>query len=705
MRKKKKGSSFVIVLIITSIFFIVGTSVLTMVGSDYKNRINESKKLQNLYEADSGLDIVYNLIMKNSDAAIIEANSIVEKMDNSQESYKKDKFKTEFMNFLGTTNITAKKVSSDALNVTTSDAILAQSIDIFKYRQKNSSGNWEWSSPFKPEATVELLSYDYNTTDKSITIGVRSTFVSIGESKNQKTITTSFTVKAPEYTDSNINIYPVYDKKIITADGDLSIDGDTTAGGNTNIIGDVWVNGTGNTNAISAEAFNKYNGGISLKNTGMTLLGNMYTNRTLSLGNNAQSTITGNVYGLNTYLGPQTGTLANNNLTITEDLITNNDLTLNSTNGRASMKNFYGINETTSTTISDPAKAAKESSSIIINETSGNNLLAVTNNAYIMGVAYLDTDTKYQTGESIAVKGNYLAYTDVLPSYANRVTLRYYNPLQLIDKIYGLDANSKVVVDNEDTTLAEKKQYFNDYYSTTDNVKNMGNVRIGGQVCATGAYVNANTPTGNQTPLTAEQISNDVSAKRGEFASNVLSMGDITGGAITNISDLYAYGNVQKTVSNQINFAAIPSIDTTNTSAKIIKSAGDVTVSGNTISYNGNNENFDSATNLLIFTQGNVIIEGTTNMHALIIANGDVNISGRLDFTGNIITDGKVAITGSDVKNLTYDADFTRGVIASNYKIFSNLFIGSPKNETVNMGTNMYNVEDCITKGTWRIVK
>ena len=38
-----------------------------------------------------------------------------------------------------------------------------------------------------------------------------------------------------------------------------------------------------------------------------------------------------------------------------------------------------------------------------------------------MGVAYLDTDTKYQTGESIAVKGNYLAYTDVLPGYADRV--------------------------------------------------------------------------------------------------------------------------------------------------------------------------------------------------------------------------------------------------------------------------------------------
>ena len=82
----------------------------------------------------------------------------------------------------------------------------------------------------------------------------------------------------------------------------------------------------------------------------MKLTGNIYTNRTLNLGDNAQSTITGNVYGVNAYLGPQTSDiLTNNNLTITGDLITNNDLTLNSTNGTASMKNFYGINENTTT--------------------------------------------------------------------------------------------------------------------------------------------------------------------------------------------------------------------------------------------------------------------------------------------------------------------------------------------------------------------
>ena len=58
------------------------------------------------------LDVVYNLIMKNSEAAIIEANSTVESMNTSQtNSYEtnNNNFKTEFMNFLGTTPITSNK--------------------------------------------------------------------------------------------------------------------------------------------------------------------------------------------------------------------------------------------------------------------------------------------------------------------------------------------------------------------------------------------------------------------------------------------------------------------------------------------------------------------------------------------------------------------------------------------------------------------
>ena len=60
-----------------------------------------------------------------------------------------------------------------------------------------------------------------------------------------------------------------------------------------------------------------------------------------------------------------------------------------------------------------------------------------------MGVAYLnatdESGNKYQTGESVAVKGNYLAYTDVddVLNGATNVTLKYYSPLQLLESKNG----------------------------------------------------------------------------------------------------------------------------------------------------------------------------------------------------------------------------------------------------------------------------
>lgn len=717
MKKRKKGSSFVIVLIITSMFFVVGTSILTMVASDYKNRINESKRVQNLYEADSGLDVVYNLIIKNSEAAIIYANSFVERMDNAETSTKSETFENKFMEFLGTTSITVKQASRDALEVTTSDSILAQGIDGFKYRKKNSAGNWEWSTDnITPEATVDLLSYEYDATDKKIIIGVRSSFFNTtGESKNQKTITTSFTVKAPKYTDSNIDIYPVFDKKIITADGDLSIEAglstevESTDVDYTSIIGDVWVKGNNNADSEFENSSNKYNGGISLNKTMMKLTGNIYTNRTLNLGDNARTKIIGDVYGVNAYLGHQDG-IVPNKLEIVGDLITNNDLTLNAVKGQAVMTNFYGINDKNITNITDTTDtdidtdgeieiAARNSSSIIINKESGNSL-RIDNKAYIMGVAYLDTVEKYQTGESIAVKGNYLAYADVLPKYADRVELKYYNPLQLISKIDGTNAS-----------LSQKAQYFDEYYATVGKDVKTSEVDIH-QVIATGAYVNTSSNTTTIVP-SALDVNAFMNSKREDFASNVLSMGDITGvktdDVLLNKLKIYNDGNVRKTVSNQIDFESIKTINRDSLPEEAIKSDGAVTIKGNTITYLSGTESktqaFNSDTKLLILTEGNVTISETTNIKAVIIAEGNVAISGKLDLTGNIITAGNIEITDSDEKKLAYDADFTRGVVSENYGILSNLFIGHPKNESVNMGTNMYNVEDCITKGSWKIVK
>ncbi|AOR24623.1 pilus assembly PilX N-terminal domain-containing protein [Clostridium taeniosporum] len=70
MRKKKRGSSLITVVIIFTILITVGTAMLSMTVGDYKMRIKESRRVQNLYAADSGLDVAYDIIVKTFDEAV-----------------------------------------------------------------------------------------------------------------------------------------------------------------------------------------------------------------------------------------------------------------------------------------------------------------------------------------------------------------------------------------------------------------------------------------------------------------------------------------------------------------------------------------------------------------------------------------------------------------------------------------------------------
>ena len=54
--------------------FTVSTAMLSMVASNYKARVAESKRVENLYASDSGLDVAYNIIGKTFDAATKYAN-------------------------------------------------------------------------------------------------------------------------------------------------------------------------------------------------------------------------------------------------------------------------------------------------------------------------------------------------------------------------------------------------------------------------------------------------------------------------------------------------------------------------------------------------------------------------------------------------------------------------------------------------------
>lgn len=401
IRKKKKGSTFVTVVVVMAIIFTTGTTILAVTANDYKMRINQSKKLQNLYEADSGLDVVENIIIKTSQEAIKYADKEVKKkfteLDDKDRS--KDKineiFKDKFYEFLTVRN-------KEILNEKEVEILEYLILEKKYIKSILESGKLEYDSAIsniENRFIIEIPEGGYvkninNGKVSNITIEVKSNFESTeGQLKNKKTVSTKYSITAPDYNSeiTSINIYPVFDGKAITADGNMNIE---SLGNKSivNISGDIWVQGNNNLGNSPEYTFDKYIGGIKLDNTSFDINGNIYTANTFHLNNLVnESSVNGDIYAKNIYIGKSINSNVSklNNISFEKNVVVNNDLALNATNSSIVIKNnFYGINE--KTTEVSTANKALSSSSIIVNDTSNTSTITVNKDSYIMGVAYLN---------------------------------------------------------------------------------------------------------------------------------------------------------------------------------------------------------------------------------------------------------------------------------------------------------------------------
>ena len=291
IRKKKKGSTFVIVVVVMAIIFTTGTTILAVTANDYKMRINQSKKLQNLYEADSGLDVVENIIVKTSQEAIKYADKEVKKkfteLDDKDRS--KDKineiFKDKFYEFLTVRN-------KEILNEKEVEILEYLILEKKYIKSILESGKLEYDSAIsniENRFIIEIPEGGYvkninNGKVSNITIEVKSNFDYNSEI-------------------TSINIYPVFDGKAITADGNMNIE---SLGNKSivNISGDIWVQGNNNLGNSPEYTFDKYIGGIKLDNTSFDINGNIYTANTFHLNNLVnESSVNGDIYAKNIYIG------------------------------------------------------------------------------------------------------------------------------------------------------------------------------------------------------------------------------------------------------------------------------------------------------------------------------------------------------------------------------------------------------------------
>lgn len=789
---KKKGSSLVAVLVICSIILVVASTMIGVATSNVRMRMNESKKLQNLYKADSGLEVVNNIILKDSEAAIVYAQQEMQNsglvggtISNTSDDEVYDSLNTEFQSLFikallkssvnGITvesdkNQTRNNVEQDIkpvydqegeniINNEDGDQISDTTVKSrLLYGLKNgfyvSSINTESLNTTFVDAfygidqankpKIKILSATYNDSTRTIKLTIRSSFscaeTSTTKLPNKKVIETTFKITAPEYADI-ISRSNSTDALVIQApySNVLTVDGNLNVNNNLTLAGNAWVKGNADTAASENQSivFSKYNGGIKLasgknfttNSAGEHYPGNIYTAGTFSLVNGSTVSLSGNLYSGNTYIGPSStnDSSSRDNTMNLGDMITYNDLGINSVGSKVYMNNYYGINgETTNSTNSGKNNASKRSSCIIINNYNTDSALEIRNDAYIAGVAYINTGNEnsdngeYETGESIAVRGNYKAYQEALTTIGNNTItpgFKYYDPANLLETING-----------EKATIKDKRDYFNEYYR--NNVFKDGKVTITGNIYSTGAIVTENDK--NAEELDAQDL--NVKNARRAYALNVLSMN-------SNLNDsqldtVYNNGTVTKTVKGSdtttavVNFGAMnPGVEVhqsnpqrglvnaLNNCAYVLGNDEDSTIviSPGRISVDGHTEPVDSSTicpQCFNFDQEN----GQDIVNAVIITNGNVKIEDGVNFKGCIIAGGNVEVQqGNQGVNLSYNASVVGQIITVNGL---NTYFNVPMNEverlTVNDGdiisinpteTNSYNVDGVVNTGFWKLIE
>ena len=790
---KKKGSSLVAVLVICSIILVVASTMIGVATSNVRMRMNESKKLQNLYKADSGLEVVNNIILKDSEAAIVYAQQEMQNsglvggtISNTSDDEVYDSLNTEFQSLFikallkssvnGITvesdkNQTRNNVEQDIkpvydqegeniINNEDGDQISDTTVKSrLLYGLKNgfyvSSINTESLNTTFVDAfygidqankpKIKILSATYNDSTRTIKLTIRSSFscaeTSTTKLPNKKVIETTFKITAPEYADiisrSNSTVASVIRapySNVLTVDGNLNVNSDLTLAGN------AWVKGDADTAASENQSivFSKYNGGIKLasgksfttNSAGEHYPGNIYTAGTFSLVNSSNVSLSGNLYSGNTYIGPSStnDSSSRDNTMSLGDMITYNDLGINSLSSTITMNNYYGINgETTDSNNGGKNNASKRSSCIIINNYNTiRSALNISNDAYIAGVAYINTgdensdNGEYETGESIAVRGNYKAYQEALTKIGeNKITpgFEYYNPAKLLETING-----------EKATVQDKRDYFNEYYR--NNVFKDGNVTIGGHVYSTGAIVT--TDKKNAEELDAQDL--NVKNARRAYALNVLSMNSNLNDS--QLDDVYNNGIVTKTVKGSDTTTAVVNFGAMNPGVEVHKSAPNanlVNSLNNCVYVLGNDEN-----STIVISRGRISVDGHTEpvdssticpqcfnfnqengediVNAVIITNGNVKIEDGVNFNGCIIAGGNVEVAeGTSGVNLTYDSAKVAQIITVNGL---STYFNVPMNEVERLDTtdgdiisvdptetNSYNVDGVVNTGFWKLIE
>lgn len=619
-------------------------------------------------------------VSKNEKVFLLENNKV--KFNNNlikMAEEDKNKEKNEEGNYdITLIDINNKKVSngsglSGILNFkTTSDKDKKEEVSLrldSKFNVKESDGNKNYKDV---SLTFNIEVPDYNGAYKIEEFplyNVCSNGLVVGENLNIGTGST-LNVEGGIFVSANV----VKDKEDLTSgnmvnkkDGDgVVINGGTLSVNNGSLVSknDIRLGGEGSNLKVGCETENSENNKSNLNLNDESKKSNSNLNNNLGV-------YTGNL-GIN---GDKIGfdkDVSKGNIISNYPVYAMNDLILNGKKSSINLNDgFYGLNS--NRTEDKLTGKINNSSAIIVNtdDIGNGSSIKIGQEAIIMGTAYINTKPEaYQTGESVSVKGNYIAYT----VDNGNVEFKYYNPLQLA-KLDSVD---------------EKAKYFK------DNIKNAkGTIHLDG----------ISLP--NNTTSIGATISNN------EVRQNNDNLDKTTGVRINQVNQyekaINYIGSLINTTNNDNSEIEFPDKEVRKI-VNIKESDGKLTKAiiyidskndkgGNlTIKYGNSTDVTDNEINLgngigagIIVTKKNVILDSKDK---------------SLKFNGTIITADNLDVKESKKIDLVYDDNIIKKIISQNYNYFKNLFRGQVCNNfiTIKSQTNMSdNTLNLVKTSNWEV--
>lgn len=653
----KKGSMMLLLMIVIGILTILGTVILSVSISNYKMKLTNSRVKKNFYISDSGIEIaeyiIKNVIKDAVEAGDDAAYEYLINLDLEREIEDEElRIDSPYINDDGTIN---------------TEYIEREQNEIFKktykdYIKKNIVNRIEEVRPKEGRDSINIeptISAFYN--EENLLLNIISEYQ---ENNIAKMISCEYKLVVPDY---GIEVKPeeigeiaeisknhIWEKAI-ASDGKLTLNEDNLV-----VFGDVFVKGKNNLGIC-----------ITQKGTNLTFNGKVTTLGDLKIDSNSVSqknlNVIGDVCADNIRI---TSNSNNANIYVEGNAFTSDDLELNGSKSKIEINGgYYGVSDGSSAEGNKP----DNSSSIIINSEdlgSGqvNSQLIINEEIIILGSSYIkaykrvgDELIPYQTGESLSMKGKYIAYTKSLTKKPeeeedkvlfnklkeDNVRFEYYDPLVLVDSF----------INGNPLNVEDKSEYFRLYFLESGD-EELEVLRSGlilpnntDKIHSIGAVItNDNILTGRYNIGIEEYIES-------LFNSTFLDMVRYNP-AIKNIEQVTS-------VNTQVDLDFI-----TNSMEEM--DVDNIYLSRNSdyvINHSNNNKN-------IVITGGNVTIEDT-NFDGIIISGGNVYINGNVNISGVVIAVEDIIVSQTGNKIVKYDKEKVIRLIGKNIYLFENIFINN----------------------------